>query len=594
MKTRSRATGCWTCRIRHVKCGSETPSCIECTSRHTKCHGYGPQPIWMDGGHLEAAERSRIRAAIKENFRRIRKQQSQARRQLPAGSSLHQALGETSRALSDPPARLAPPTTSLPVSPISSPNFSISINYSENNTQVTNPAPRSITQSPAARNDGTLFRQPALQTNINILSIDGYEAGLLMHYFDHVFPWQFPYHNSHSRTGNRGWLLQLLTKRGPLYHAAIGLSSLHQSATRGKDESYLEDQKVFDHHSTALQELCEFLRSEKATEFHQDEQLLTEFLACSIMLLSFEVLRGGISNWQPHLNAVLSTIKSMSPASFIAIENSKRDSLCSPPNGVAQLTNTGASAGLEFLFANALWFDIFACVSTGGVPVLPYRSWLAIEQLKMQDVMGCHNWALALIGDITHLREWKDDMDKEGLLSVRELVSKGQAIESELEENIGLLYSRKDEVWSLHAFATVLPLTLYCFQACPRFHTTWITHIFALAALVQVHTVVSGPLPSLPEIQSTVQRTIDLLNSKPETCSLQGIVWPLCVIGCMAEPRLQYFFENLVSGMAAEYRKLGNSSAVLQIMKGCWNLQKQGRKDCTIAMSELNIHALLV
>lgn len=567
MKTRSRATGCWTCRIRHVKCGSETPNCTECTSRHTKCHGYGPQPIWMDGGHLEAAERSRIRAAIKENFRRIRKQQNLARRQLPAVSSHHQALGETSRAndcltQSDPQARLAPPTTSLPVSPITPSDCSVS-------------APRSITRSPAVRNGETLFRHPTFQTNVDILSIDGYKAGLLMHYFDHVFPWQFPYHNSHSRTGNRGWLLQLLTKRGPLYHAAIGLSSLHQSATRGIDESYLEDQKVFDHHSTALQELCEFLRSEKATEFHQDEQLLTEFLACSIMLLSFEVLRGGVSNWQPHLNAVLSTIKSMSPASLIAVENNKPDRLCSPPNGVAQLTNNGTSAGLEFLFANALWFDIFACVSTGGTPVLPYRSWLAIEQLKMQDVMGCHNWALALIGDITHLREWKCDMDKKGLLSVRELVSKGQAIESELEEKIGLLYFGKDET-------------------CSRPHTTWITHIFALAALVQVHTVVSGPLPSLPEIQITVQRAIDLLNSKPETCSLQGIVWPLCVIGCMAEPHLQYFFENLVSGMATEYRKLGNSSTVLQIMKGCWDLQKQGRKDCTIAMSELNIHALLV
>ncbi|CAH0051350.1 unnamed protein product [Clonostachys solani] len=534
----------------------------------------------MDGGHLEAAERSRIRAAIKENFRRIRKQQNQARRQLPAVPSNLQALGEASRAKdcltqSDPQARLAPPTTSLPASPVSSSNCSVSVGYEENRTQVTSPAPRSITRSPAARNGRTLCLHPTLQTNVDILSIDGYEAGLLMHYFDHVFPWQFPYHNSHSRTGNRGWLLQLLTKRGPLYHAAIGLSSLHQSATRGIDESYLQDQKVFDHHSTALQELCEFLRSEKATEFHQDEQLLTEFLACSIMLLSFEVLRGGRSNWQPHLNAVLGTIRSMSPASFIAVENNKPDGLCDPPKGATQLTNDGKSAGLEFLFANALWFDIFACVSTGGTPVLPYRSWLAIEQLKMQDVMGCHNWTLALIGDITHLREWKDDMDKKGLLSVRELVSKGQAIESELEERIGLLYSRKDET-------------------CSRPHTTWITHIFALAALVQVHTVISGPLPSLPEIQSTVQRAIDLLTSKPENCSLQGIVWPLCVIGCMAEPRLQFFFENLVSGMATEYRKLGNSLTVLQIMKGCWNLQQQGRKDCTTAMSELNIHALLV
>ncbi|VUC29896.1 unnamed protein product [Clonostachys rosea] len=579
MKTRSRATGCWTCRIRHVKCGSETPSCRECSSRHTECHGYGPQPIWMDGGHLEAAERSRIRAAIKKNFRRIRKEQNQARRQPPAFPSHRQAVGETRRAEEslagqDPQPRLAPPTTSVPVSPITPSNCSTSVSYNENRTYSTAPTPRSVTQSPAAPDSGTLFR-PALDANANILNVDAYEAGLLMHYFDHVFPWQFPYHNSHSRTGNRGWLLQLLTKRGPLYHAAIGLSSLHQSATRGMDENYLQNQKVFDHHSTALQELCEFLRSEKATEFHQDEQLLTEFLACSIMLLSFEVLRGGRSNWQPHLNAVLGTIKSTSPASFIATEENKPESLDSLPKAITRVSNNVASSGLEFLYANALWFDIFACVSTGDTPVLHYRSWLAIGQFKMQDVMGCHNWALALIGDITHLRKWKDDMDRQGLLSARELVNKGQAIESELEEKISLLCSTNDET-------------------CSKSHTIWITHIFALAALVQVHTVVSGPLPSLPEIQSTVQRAIDLLTSKPKNCSLQGIVWPLCVIGCMAEPRPQFFFENLISGMATEYRKLGNSSTVLQIMKGCWALQQNGRKDCTSAMSELNIHALLV
>ncbi|CAH0014445.1 unnamed protein product [Clonostachys rhizophaga] len=584
----TRATGCWTCRVRHVKCDSETPSCRECSSRQTNCHGYGPRPVWMDGGTLEAAERSRIKASIKENFRRVRKRQNQSRQRSrvpqPAAQAEPQFRGtDARRARFASEDRLLSPSIPL----LQSITYSLdSITAYDNLQQLacdTSPASEPILFYPAADNVA-LFRQPTASED-NSVGNNAYEASLLMHYFDQVFPWQFPYHNPQSRTGNRGWLLQLLTKRGPLYYATISLSSLHQNAMRGINQESLQSQKAYDRHSTALQELCEFLRSEKSAELHQDELLLAEFLACSTMLMSFEVLGGGQSDWEPHLNAVYSIIIPKPPTTFLDSECWKTDNhMCYPSEDLPHLKTCGTSAGLEFLYANAIWFDIISCVSTGKAPVLPYKSWLAIKKLKMEDVMGCNNRILSLIGDIAQLRLWKEDMDKQGLLSARELVGRGQGIESQLEEEIMKLSSEKDEVCPLpNVFPTVM-----------KSQANWISHIFALGALVQVHTIVSGPLPYLPEIQRTVQKCIDLLSARPCRCSLQGMVWPLCVLGCMAEPQSQSFFEELVSNMDKEYKGLGNSSTVLQIMRGCWGLQMGGRKDCTAAMSELNIHALLV
>jgi hypothetical protein len=124
--------------------------------------------------------------------------------------------------------------------------------------------------------------------------LDSGEACLLMHYLDQVFPWQFPYHCSRSSLGNRGWLFLLLIKRGPLYHAVLSLSSLHQSAVLGTEEEFQQKQNAFEHHSRALQELCDIM-SEKGDKLLEDRPQLAEFLACSFMLISFEVFIKAIS-----------------------------------------------------------------------------------------------------------------------------------------------------------------------------------------------------------------------------------------------------------------------------------------------------------
>lgn len=92
--------------------------------------------------------------------------------------------------------------------------------------------------------------------------------------------------------------------------------------------------------------------------------------------------------------------------------------------------------GLEFLMVTVLWFDLFASLSTGRPPRLPYQSWLCTPGLNTADLMGCQNWVMVVIGDLAHFGVWKKQQENSDSLSIRELAGKGQEIERRLEHGI--------------------------------------------------------------------------------------------------------------------------------------------------------------
>jgi hypothetical protein len=60
--------------------------------------------------------------------------------------------------------------------------------------------------------------------------VSGEEPILLMHYLDIVFYLQYPMYKSSVVDGGRGWVLSLLLRTKPLYHAALALSAYHRGA----------------------------------------------------------------------------------------------------------------------------------------------------------------------------------------------------------------------------------------------------------------------------------------------------------------------------------------------------------------------------
>ncbi|ENH75301.1 hypothetical protein FOC1_g10001491 [Fusarium oxysporum f. sp. cubense race 1] len=511
---RSFPSGCWTCKLRHRKCDLQIPA--ECTDRCIPCHGYGSKPTWMDGSAAEHEELERIKRAVKQHLKKLRRVQR--------NQSLGRDVQPERRAqIQTPP---APDATEL-----SSP---------------------SLSEEAVDRGYDNSESRKTLVDAGNSLPITRRLASLLMYYLDHVFVWQFPYFQPRSCLGNRGWLLIFLSNGGSLSHAALALSTLHRDASQKKC-SY--SQEAFEFHSKALRELRKLSQHTETETLLSDRTKLAEFIAASLTLISFEVFNGAEYDWVPHLDAVTAVLAMHSPDALLPTSSSPENTLPSSINTSRDDDPRQSQADFNFLVAEALWHDILACATTGRVPRIPYRQWLEGSGLEMADLMGCYNWVMIAIGDLAHLQAWKKDMKKQGRLSVPELARRGQRIEKRLQDGITELKRTANAGASIRGNIPPAP---------------WVSHIFALASLVLSSTIVSGPWISLPEVKDAISESVIMLRDWPPAIPLRGLVWPLYIIGCMAEPSLQGVFESLLSSVLDESGGFGNSGTVIKLLKSRW------------------------
>lgn len=313
------------------------------------------------------------------------------------------------------------------------------------------------------------------------------------------------------------------------------------------------------------------------------------------------------------------------------------------------------SAALPFLVTCVLWFDLVSCVSTGTSPRLPYKKLLAMEVIDLETVMGCANWAMLAIGDLASLNAWKKNAFSQpfrssgGISSNRtfkgrsELVARSREIEKRLEDGLSTLASQELRMasastlpGSVHHQHDQLPPPPTRPSPGPAITKT-VTRVFATAALVQLHSITLDSRPSAPRIRSAVERTCSALRQIRNPQDLRGLIWPLCIAGCMsADPSRQQEFEALIGsalarnddadadaephpdpesrGSAEQKTDFGNSATVLKIMRKCWEGRRRQARAATTthededwdgggddqewnwerAMKELDMYALLV
>ncbi|RGP66164.1 hypothetical protein FSPOR_6784 [Fusarium sporotrichioides] len=554
-------SGCWTCKLRHQKCDLQTPACGECKDRCIPCHGYGPKPAWKDGAAAERHELTRIKKAVKRNAhnqRRARKSDLQAVRETTSNarqSPLHTPPAQD--ASSPPPPSQQGHDTDRGCRGIEYSNSPGHLHLSPRQTQD---SVQDVRSAHTSLHPGHTTSSCVLQPEL---------ASLVMYYLDHVFFWQRPYFRLRSRLGDRSWLLLLLTNGGSLSHAALALSAMHRNAVQvPQHRYYLYNQEAFEYHSRALRELCELSSRTETETLLNDKSKLAEFVAATQMLISFEVFNGAESDWLPHLDAMTSILGTYSPESLLRNSLAPNSTVISPASRTYDNSSESFQPDFDFLVAETIWIDILACVSTGRVPRIPYQQWLEASKIDMADLMGCYNWVMIAIGDLAHLQAWKKGMKELGTLSIPELVIRSREIETRLQSGIAELRL---------AIKGDNDIT----------QAVWVSHIFSLASLVLSSTIVSGPWASLPEIKETVAKAVDVLQGWPRAISFTGLVWPLYVIGCMADAEQQGFFESLLGNLVEGCGGLGNSGTVLKIMKDFWASQEHRDKDGTDLANEL-------
>ncbi|KAH7159541.1 fungal-specific transcription factor domain-containing protein [Dactylonectria estremocensis] len=504
--------GCWTCRIRHRKCDERRPACRECSSRRIPCYGYDSKPpAWMSDPRRLSSELQDIKRAVKENFRRVRRLQN--RPSSPESPNTdHGAAGyETSF--------LLPEAAEVE-------------------------APREHTEPRQAATENTNFR----------------EAQHIVHYLDYIFPLQYPYYVDDPDLGGRGWLFWLLTKSPPLRQAALTLSALHQhTVSHYRAES--QESELIQYHTKALQELRQVLSRREVEGFASNREEWVEFVAGGLALISFEVFQGGICNWEPHVSALGSILAEPTPSELQLqpAELSRAESELVGGIAIAQ----------KFQVANLLWFDILACTSTGASPRTPYRQWLNVPEVDMSRVMGCQNWMMAIIGDISSLSAMASS------LQVETMHSSIQSLEERIYRGLDALDSEP-----------VIPSAR---------KSRLVTRIFATTALVQLFTIDASPRILATDSEVAITRVIDAIDQLPNDVSLRGLTWPITVVGCLARAEQQDFFEKILEGILKQPNSaFSNCGTVLRVIRHCWGRDTDSCWTPRRAMADMGICALLV
>lgn len=257
-------TGCWTCRLRKKKCDESRPSCHRCRSANVGCY-YGSKPVWIENGALAKVELERIKLLVAASadqkraaFRKSLRAKPSNRRTVTSSPSPKESIGPLGRDVSQ--------------------------------NQESKRLGDSDDRSRAAVIEGS----DGDPKTFSIIS-EEQEADLIMHYLDHVFFIQFRFHTPSISAGGRGWLLYLLTRTKPLYHAALSLSAFHQQSLMLPERETAENehlQELGRQHNLTLKELRVFIQANNEAEsaegaFYRNVQIL----ACVVQLISFEVGR---------------------------------------------------------------------------------------------------------------------------------------------------------------------------------------------------------------------------------------------------------------------------------------------------------------
>ncbi|KKP01621.1 hypothetical protein THAR02_06258 [Trichoderma harzianum] len=504
--------GCWTCRIRHRKCDEGHPFCKECDNRSIHCHGYGPRPTWLDNEEQVRAELSLVKKAVKQNARLLSKG---------------------------------------PIRPVG-----------------IDPQLRTI--SAKQQQDAVTGPEQALWASCPSQEMRFREAELIMLYLDYIFCIQYPYYTDKAELGGRGWLFWLLMNNRPLRQASLTLAALYQRTKFARGTEYMEAELI-EYHTTALSAMRHALSgNEGDLALDVGERLIT-FISSGCCLISFEVLQGGSRGWQTHLDALTTVASKIRLPPF---EDSDDDESTPPyaPSGPGSSLRRGMKYARRFEITKLLWFEILSTASSGIPPRMPYRQWLDSEEILMADFVGCQNWVMRLIGDLSMIEA---GIDYPGLDERRASLAN---IEKMLRDGIERL-----RVQSRHPTAPV---------------SCYISRVFAAGALVHLHLILSTTHPAEADIHGAVAAVIKELEQPPEKVSLRGVVWTICLAGSMARPDQQPFFERLMTRiLSTAETNFGNCESVQRILRHCWTKRHEDPlAEWTLrdAMAEIGDYPLLV
>ncbi|CAL3962325.1 unnamed protein product [Diplocarpon coronariae] len=551
--------GCWTCRLRRKKCDERREVCSVCESLGVTCYGYGPKPEWMDGGEREKAVAASIKQVVKHTSRR------KGRLGTSLGRFSDRYGGENSV---EKVVRIAPKTRELvpdaggsheSVPAAQGPMFvtdsPLASTHSGNESL---PPAGTSSSSPPAPIEETSCGAP---TSSALVTLPISEAVLLMHFLDNVFPLQHPMYRPGVAEGGRGWLLALLLRTKPLYHASLALSAYHRGTV------LLAAQRHSHSCSSAEQEqhlaicLNEFQRAIKDVDHWVMKACPRDglgLMASIVQLIYFELFAGHGHAWKIHLRAATATFASgywNEAAQLGLIEQTEADTL---PLLTEQVPSPQL-ASFKFLSGVILWLDILETVTTGKEPCLLSIHPHALNpksHIRLESIIGCSNWPIVQIGRIAALYERKVRALRNCCLD-EGLHADVESIRRELQ------YGLTEQTLACLAVSheALAP------HNSVRHRQALITRLFALAASIYLDLVVHGFQQGAA---NSVTEAMTILRSNMPSELLHTVIFPLYLIGYVAAQEDQPFFRGVFSSPPVLDPSLEHRSKILPLLEDIW------------------------
>lgn len=321
-----------------------------------------------------------------------------------------------------------------------------------------------------------------------------------------------------------------------------------------------------------------------------------------------QLFHGGDSNWQVHLTAASALILSIHGISTIGTSDTGQPQQPSRPayQRVASRPVSTNSAALAFFTGTIIWFDILACVSTSSIPHLAsyhdqfFSSSEAVlsigeglsNRLDLQSVMGCQNWAMKIISEIAEIGSWRHNHYPDLSQHIQKAAESAKDIQHRLHRGISRVRAELEELRQQYSGNP----PYYFPDTYDRYTKLAVTHNFACAALIYLQTSVTSS-PSVFHIQDPLQDVISAMRLIPDPRMVRGMIWPLCVAGCVATSLSdQEFFRSAAKATIKDAGTFGNSCKALEVLEMAWRLQRdEGRLiDCTTCIQRLGTCVLLV
>ncbi|CAH0053827.1 unnamed protein product [Clonostachys solani] len=443
-----------------------------------------------------------------------------------------------------------------------------------------------------------------------------WEQDFTMIFIDFVFPLLFPFYRPPAVATSRAWLLSFVKQNRATTHAVLSLSSFFftfglADVFPGKHDAcrYTMWGQVVDQARMAFGMLKVDLAS--MTEGGRQPTLLERIrmMGTIVHLMIFDLFVGRTADWEAHLTPALLIFQDI--ASDVGLGLNKEvgisailDAMNWPrpyfPGFQLQLWNPD-QANFRFFSALLIVIDILASTSLRREPHLSHLHDRLLGTVPPEEInqpldlfsfVGCQNWVLLAIGEISALDARKRAEVMNHDFDQKEFDLRASRIFKKLESG---LVSISDGLQSIPICGSSL------WYQPGNSHSEGIrslvpTRIYAHAAHIYLQIVTQGPSLETSSISWHTNSIAQLLRELHDPSKIRVLAWPICIAGCFSwvEEEQKYFQNSLASVGDIQSRSAALEAS--NIMKKVWSCRdsvESYRWDAAACLGAMGYPALL-